>query len=501
MIPTVTQGSSCTGKQRVAVIGGGLAGLAASHQLLRFGFEVHLLEATSGLGGRARVEGMHHFDGFDFPLEHGMHGLWRRYVHMRALIEELGCSGHLVDVQAQSLVFPDDQGQAVHFEIGNRMRGCWLPSSLAFLSLVPLACWPKVRPGSLYAVLRDGITMFGSQKKSELHRLDRIRASDFTNRWPPRLRELADAISHTSFFTEPERVSAAAYFTDLLAYFIRDKRDSLFSVFRRDIETDFLRPLIDSLKGRGLQIHLRRPLASLELDASGRVSAVGDASASTLPVDGVVLALDPQGFRHIRDALPALGSIEPPPASKSRVCRLWYHQALSDSRPAVGVISGFEASAFFWLDRLQETAARWAKQCGGSLLELHFYGNRSEAFGDDERLIHLAHQNALSLWPTLPQPGSAAVVNNPQTHTQFRLGTYSKTPTIETAIPNLVLAGDWPRAPRPVMFMERAATTGSLAAQWLNHRLRGGPEPRMIPDYPVAPSLRLLDRLFGTSGQ
>ena len=492
MNPPHAKAKRCEGKGTIAVIGGGLAGLTAAHQLLKCGFDVHLLEATAKLGGRACVEGIHHFDGFDFPLEHGMHGIWRRYVHLRALIEELACSCNLVDVEAQILAYRDVAGRAVHFEIGNRMRNSWFPSSLAFLSLIPPADWPKVGLGSLYAVLRDGATIFGSQKTLELQRLDRIRASTFTDKWPPLLREVASAISHTSFFTEPEEVSAAALFTDLLAYFIRDKRDSLFSVFRRDIETDFLQPLIEALRMRGAQIECQCAVSAFDFDVSGRVVGVRGEGRSKLRVDGVVLALDPEGFRRLQQTIPALGDIRPPPAAKSRVCRLWYLQRLPSSRPAAGVITGFEASAFFWLDLLQETAARWAGARGGSLLELHFYGNGAEALGDDEHLVQLAHQNARSLWPELAAPGSAAVVNNAKTHTQFRRGTYATTPTVETSIANLVLAGDWPQVPRPVMFMERAAATGHFAAQLLDQRLQGGPPPQLLADLPVAPSLRLV---------
>src|SRR5690625_5455513 len=40
-------------------------------------------------------------------------------------------------------------------------------------------------------------------------------------------------------------------------------------------------------------------------------------------------------------------------------------------------------------------------------------------------------------------------------------------PEVATGIPGLVLAGDWIRAPLPVALMERAATTGFLAANAL----------------------------------
>src|SRR3954447_5303599 len=40
--------------QRVAIFGGGVAGLSAAHELAERGFEVHVYERKSGLGGKAR---------------------------------------------------------------------------------------------------------------------------------------------------------------------------------------------------------------------------------------------------------------------------------------------------------------------------------------------------------------------------------------------------------------------------------------------------------------
>ncbi len=48
-------------RRRVAVVGGGVAGLAAAHRLVERGCEVVLLEATSRLGGTIATE---HAGGF-----------------------------------------------------------------------------------------------------------------------------------------------------------------------------------------------------------------------------------------------------------------------------------------------------------------------------------------------------------------------------------------------------------------------------------------------------
>src|SRR6188474_940244 len=68
----------------VVVVGGGLAGLAASAYLARAGRDVVLVEKAAAVGGRARTRSD---DGFQFNL--GPHALYRRGVGA-AVLRELG---------------------------------------------------------------------------------------------------------------------------------------------------------------------------------------------------------------------------------------------------------------------------------------------------------------------------------------------------------------------------------------------------------------------------
>src|SRR6476646_2111693 len=68
----------------VIVVGGGLAGLAASAYLARAGRDVVLVEKATAVGGRARTQSD---DGFQFNL--GAHALYRRG-EAAAVLQELG---------------------------------------------------------------------------------------------------------------------------------------------------------------------------------------------------------------------------------------------------------------------------------------------------------------------------------------------------------------------------------------------------------------------------
>lgn len=75
---------------RVAIIGGGWAGLAAAVAATQRGHEVTLLEATRALGGRARTLAVRLPDGGEALLDNGQHILIGAYVATLRLMEEVG---------------------------------------------------------------------------------------------------------------------------------------------------------------------------------------------------------------------------------------------------------------------------------------------------------------------------------------------------------------------------------------------------------------------------
>src|SRR5262245_4892659 len=75
---------------RVAVVGGGIAGLATAHQLMRRGADVHVLEAESRPGGNIRSEPR---DGY--LCEWGPNGFLDNEPATLRLIEALGLGPEL----------------------------------------------------------------------------------------------------------------------------------------------------------------------------------------------------------------------------------------------------------------------------------------------------------------------------------------------------------------------------------------------------------------------
>lgn len=81
---------------RVAVVGGGISGLAAAHRLARDGIDVTLIESSAAVGGKLRVSEIG-----GLRVDEGAETFLRRVPEGLDLIEEVGLSGDLVSPAVQ----------------------------------------------------------------------------------------------------------------------------------------------------------------------------------------------------------------------------------------------------------------------------------------------------------------------------------------------------------------------------------------------------------------
>jgi isorenieratene synthase len=121
------------------------------------------------------------------------------------------------------------------------------------------------------------------------------------------------------------------------------------------------------------------------------------------------------------------------------------------------------------LERWEDEAARWSARTGGSVVELHAYAVEPRESREVVRASLLDQ-----LRRVYPETRGAAVVDaRHEWHDDcplFPVGGFTGRPTVRTPDPGLVVAGDLVRTDLPVALMERAATTGFLAADALLER-------------------------------
>ncbi|WP_304615336.1 FAD-dependent oxidoreductase [Saccharopolyspora sp. 6T] len=146
------------------------------------------------------------------------------------------------------------------------------------------------------------------------------------------------------------------------------------------------------------------------------------------------------------------------------------------------------------LERYEHDAAEWTRAHGGSVVEVHCYALTSDATvpGMRSRVLDELHR-------VYPETTTAGIVDERHELRAdcplFPPGGFAARPTITTPEPGLVLAGDHVRVDLPVALMERAATSGMLAANRLL-RLWGlrGHDVWSVPVAGRSPLLRLAAR-------
>jgi protoporphyrinogen oxidase len=141
---------------RVAIVGGGVAGLTAAYRLLQGGHDVALFEAAPELGGLVRT-----FDAGGEPLEAFYHHLFSTDTTIVALINELGLG--------ERLVWKDSK---VGFYHGGRIWPFVTPFDL--LRFKPLPLIDRVRLGLAGLYLR---------RQNDWHRYEEITAWEWIRRY------------------------------------------------------------------------------------------------------------------------------------------------------------------------------------------------------------------------------------------------------------------------------------------------------------------------------
>jgi isorenieratene synthase len=212
------------------------------------------------------------------------------------------------------------------------------------------------------------------------------------------------------------------------------------------------------------------------IDVSGELLRVGLGSGAELEAGALVLATDPGTLRRLalaselgdqawRERVAATGNAPP-----FAVWRLWLDRLVSRDRPAFLGTSGFGSlDNISVLERFEEGARRWSAAHGGSVVELHAYALVEQP--DD----HLLKARLLAeLHRVYPELTAAAIVAEEWLINDdcplLGTGPWGQRLTVDTPHPRVVLAGDGIRCDFPVALMERAATTGFLAANQLLHR-------------------------------
>lgn len=451
-------------RHHVVVVGGGIAGLTAATALAERGVQVTLLEAAPRLGGRVSSWPVD-IDGEQTTMSRGFHAFFRQYYNLRALLRRCdpGLS-RLVAVADYPLTLKD--GPTDSFATVARRP----PLNL----LTFVARSPSFRLRDLAAVDVDAaLGLLDVDFPRTFTEYDGVSAAEVLDRlrFPDTARHLALEVFARSFFADPAEFSGGELVAMFHSYFLGSAEGLLFDVPEDDYDAALWAPLGRYLHGLGAQICTSMPALALdETDQSVLVHTAEGAVAA----DAVVLAADREPLQRLVAGAPWLGDeawraalaglgVAPPFV----VWRLWLDRRVGSDSPPFRATSGFGAlDNVSVVELLEEGAAGWTRRHGGSVVELHAYAVPGEK--DEHALRAQLWRELVSLHPELI---GAEVVGQewlwrqdcPMTGTDAWAGR----PGIRTPDPRVVLAGDGIRCELPVALMERAATTGWLAADML----------------------------------
>ncbi|HST67565.1 MAG TPA: FAD-dependent oxidoreductase [Mycobacteriales bacterium] len=458
------------------VVGGGIAGVSAALVLAERGVRVTLLEAAGHLGGRLGAWPRTLPDGTVQRVEHGFHGFFRQYYTWRSLLRRIDPElGFLQPLDGYPVI-----------------SRSWPPEDFASLPGLPplnllalVAKSPSLRLRDLRSVDRVAATeLLEFDRSATYAALDDVSAASFLDRlaFPDRARAVLFEVFGHSFFNREESFSAAELVAQFHFYFLANPEGLGMDVTVDDHGTCIWDPFATILSTLGVDIRVGSPVDRLERTAAGwragAVEAVGAVEAQH-----AVLALDPAALRQVVAAssgLPEGLVTEAATLTTSApyaVARYWTDRPVRADRPVFsGVSREPTLDSISVYSRMEDGARQWAGKTGGEVLELHAYAapdGLGAADAADRMWAELG-----GLWPEV----AGLRVLDRETRVGldapgFEPGSDATRPGVRTADPTLLLAGDWVRLPFASALMERAATTGVLAANDILTRAGARAEP------------------------
>lgn len=472
---------------RVVILGAGLAGLVAGHELARRGFAVTLLEAAPMPGGRTSTWR----DAQGREVDTGLHVVADHYVNLCEVLGQLGVSRHLHWVSKHTYL------QA------NRPPLAWSFSPLRppLHLLRPAREMPTTLAERL-ALARVGVKL-ARMTQADLAALDEVTYAEWHQRHhlgQGFVHALAEAACDAATF-QPMEAAAARPVLSWLKYLMRNRFAGDVGLFQGTLADTLVGPLVRSIEAAGGAVRLGVAATGLTLEGRRVVGVETVATRSVGPLhraDGRVDALPGTPIRvpcdHLISALSvqALQTLLPPALA-----------ADAGLGPLLGLSTTPAMSVILWFDRMIEPMPEGAPLCTGCVMrdfvDLRRLGREVGAQGSvyqlvltraaeraehtDAQVVADALADLRAVWPAArhAQVIDAAVERIGAAMFAAVPGAHARRPGVSTRLGGLYLAGDFTHHEYNAS-MEGAAFSGRRAANALLEAL--GQKPVALPAVP-----------------
>lgn len=196
-------------------------------------------------------------------------------------------------------------------------------------------------------------------------------------------------------------------------------------------------------------------------------------SGEKIAADYYVIATDVPGVKHLVNLMTGetnstfTQQVEKlAVADPFAVARFWFDCDFPWQHSYFTSLSGYRLTDSITLyHRIQKQFIDWAQRTGGSVVELHAYCYKEAEFPTQEALLATFESE---LYEIVPELAEAKLIHrelvNQKNFSGYPPHSYSDRPETDTELVNLYLAGDWVKMPFPCGLMERAVSSGLLAA-------------------------------------
>jgi len=448
-----------TTPKRVAVVGGGIAGISAASTLAQRGFQVDLFEKANFLGGKV---GSWEFEskGETLRTEHGFHAFFRQYYNLLDFLKEIGAHKHLIPIDDYVILFEKNQKQG--FKNVETIPG------LNIIDLKRYGVYNWLTLLSPFSMPLLGLLQFDFKKTFKKY--DKENFASFAKRtFLPKKMQLVFNSFARAFFAEPKNMSMAELIKGFHFYFLSNDKGLVYDVLDQDFQTSFIDYCIKHLELNGAKIYLGQGLDQLIYKEEHFI--INDER-----YDYCVLCTDVNATKSIIQASQGLEKFETlikqtqalQNSGNYAVIRLWTNAFEQDQ----------ELPFFVFTDRLkcldsvtlyhkmEKESTAWSQEYNGGIFELHSYavpeGMSKEACR--EELIAEFYHYFPELEGMEIQHEYYQFRND---FSAFHTGLYENRPKIKTEVRNLYFAGDWVKMDNCSMLMEGAYVSGALAANYI----------------------------------
>ncbi len=459
--PDKSKSTTLTTKKKVAVIGGGIAGISSAATLAEKGFDVQLFEKASFLGGKV---GSWEFEsnGETLRTEHGFHAFFRQYFNLLGFLKQIGADKHLIPIDDYVLLYENNQKQG--------FKDVETTPGLNILDLRKYGVFNWITLISPFSMPLLGLLQFDFKKTFK--KFDKENFAQFAKRtFMPKKMQLVFNSFARAFFAEPENMSMAELIKGFHFYFLSNDKGLIYDVLDSDFQTSFIDYCISYLKEHKVQIHLSRGIDQLEyIEDKFKVNGEDfdycilctDVNA-TKAIIGQSKGLE--NYPNLNRQAAGLQN-----SGKYAVIRLWTDAFEKDQRLPFFIFTDrlkcLDSVSLY--HKMEKESQAWSKQNNGGIFELHSYAVPE---GMDKETCRKELMN--ELYHYFPELKGMEIKHEyyqfRNDFSAFHTGLHADRPTVETEVPRLFYAGDWVKMDNCAMLMEGAYVSGALAA---NHILK-----------------------------